>query len=498
MRSPAGKIFSHRVTAFCRDERGIILPYVTIMLVVIIGVAVLAIDGARFMSLQTQLQNGADALALAGAAELDRLPDAETRALNAMNGLLANSTVFGRGVDRNVRISHVEFYSRLPASDVSPIAQGVLASDPTNARFLSVTVAPVSLNTILPAALFGGSSVVSAGASSVAGFDQSVCQIPPLFVCNPYELPGMNYSDASRALQSAEAQRSVRRRLIRLRQYGTSDFPYAAGDYGFLDAATLATGQTGTMDAVASVHPPDCFVLNGVTFREGALDNVREAFNVRFDLYQGSMSGRQGDVDYRPALNVRKGYVGVGGGGSAGGSCSATPADNWPIGSPPNQATGLPIDLQWPFLNGRMGSGLWDFSTYWQANHGSDGRPPPSVNGEPATNSDPPSRYEVYRYEIEHGYVGDHSAGGETGLPGCYGGGSLSDVPDRRVLDAAIINCESLGLRGGPEANVPVAAFGKFFLTLPLQPSQTDLYVEAAGLVEPGDPVDFEMVQLYR
>src|SRR3979411_2656358 len=70
--------------AFWRDTSGIILPYVTLMLVVIIGRAVLALDGARYMSLQTQLQNAADALALAGAAELDRLPDSEDRAARAI------------------------------------------------------------------------------------------------------------------------------------------------------------------------------------------------------------------------------------------------------------------------------------------------------------------------------------------------------------------------------------------------------------------------------
>ena len=69
--------------AFWDDTTGVILPYVTIMLLVIVGLSVLALDGARLMSLQTQLQNGADALALAGAAELDRLPDAETRARTA-------------------------------------------------------------------------------------------------------------------------------------------------------------------------------------------------------------------------------------------------------------------------------------------------------------------------------------------------------------------------------------------------------------------------------
>ena len=56
-------------TTFWKDQTGLILPYVTIMLVVIIGISVLALDGARYMSLQSQLQAGVDALALAGAAE---------------------------------------------------------------------------------------------------------------------------------------------------------------------------------------------------------------------------------------------------------------------------------------------------------------------------------------------------------------------------------------------------------------------------------------------
>jgi Flp pilus assembly protein TadG len=75
------------VRAFWGDTDGVILPYVTMMLVVIVGVSVLALDGSRYMSLQTQLQNGADALALAGAAELDRTPTAIERATHAINRL---------------------------------------------------------------------------------------------------------------------------------------------------------------------------------------------------------------------------------------------------------------------------------------------------------------------------------------------------------------------------------------------------------------------------
>src|SRR5438046_6097403 len=95
------------VKALWGDTAGVILPYVTLMLVVIIGVSVLALDGSRYMSLQTQLQNGADALALAGAAELDRTPTAIERATRAINRLTTNSSLFGSESDRNVRVARI-------------------------------------------------------------------------------------------------------------------------------------------------------------------------------------------------------------------------------------------------------------------------------------------------------------------------------------------------------------------------------------------------------
>jgi Putative Flp pilus-assembly TadE/G-like len=495
---PSGKSIIHCVKSFSDDTRGVILPYVTIMLVVIIGVSLLALDGARYMSLQTQLQNGADALALAGAAELDRLPDSEARAVDAINRLIINSTLFGSEGDRNVQVSNIAFYSQLPATDSSPISTGTLASGPLSARFVSVTARPVTLRTIFPAALFGGPNTVTTGASAVAGFDQVVCQVTPIYVCNPFEKPGMAYEQATEALQFAANDPTSQRRLIRLREYPGGDVQYIAGDYGFLISPTIGSDVAAVIKATAIARAPACFLQRGVNFRPGFLVSAREAFNVRFDIYEGNLSGYQGDIGYRPAENVRKGYVGGGSGGAAGNFCSAQPATNWPIGSPPNQATGLPLDRTWPYLDGRMGSGDWDFSTYWQVNHGADGRPSPTINGVLASNANSPSRYAVYRYEIEQGYVADRSPGGESGAPACYSGGGLSATPDRRILYAAIVNCQSLSLAGEGLANVPVAAFGKLFLTLPLARSQTDLFVEMVGLVKPGDGVNFDMVQLYR
>src|SRR5499427_2273153 len=479
--------------AFWNDTSGVILPYVTIMLVVIVGLSVLALDGARLMSLQTQLQNGADALALAGAAELDRLPDAETRARTAIERLLTNSTLFGSRASRTIAVSNIKFYSHLPASDASPMSAGKFATGPRNARFVSVTVRPVTLPILLPAAFFGGANTVTTAASAVAGFDQVVCGVTPLYVCNPYETPGMTYDQATEALQHAAANPSDQGRLMRLRQYD-GNAPYAAEDYGFLSSPTLGSDEMSLIDSIAVVRPAACFLQRGVNFRPGLVRSVREGFNVRFDIYEGAMSANYNDSNYRPAQNVRKGYV-LASGGENQNACAARRGANWPIGSPPNQVTGLPLDRTWP--SDSMGEGNWDFETYWRVNHG-DSEPPPTLTGGAASNADVPSRYRVYRYEIEEGHVADVSVGGESGAPACYSGDYLSGTPDRRIFHAAIVNCQSLQLEGEAQFNVPVAAFGKFFLTLPLERSQTDLYVEMVGLVRPGDGVSFDVVQLYR
>jgi Flp pilus assembly protein TadG len=474
--------------ALWEDTSGVILPYVTIMLVVIVGLSVLALDGARLMSLQTQLQNGADALALAGAAELDRLPDSETRARTAIERLLTNSTLFGSAASRTITVSKIEFYSRLPASDASPMSAGARATRPGDARFVSVTVRPVTLPTILPAAFFGGAKTITAAASAVAGFDQVVCGVTPIYVCNPYETPGMTYDQATEALQHATANPADQGRLIRLRQYD-GNAPYAATDYGFLTSPTLGSDEASLIDSVAVVRPPACFLQRGVNFRPGVVQSVREGFNVRFDIYEGSMSDKYDDSNYRPAQNARKRYV-VASGDTNQNACPTRRGANWTIGSPL-------LDRTWSHF-GRIGEGNWDFDTYWQVNHPIDAGPRAMLDGGPAGNTDVPSRYRVYRYEIEQGLVGDVSPGGESGAPACYKGGDLSAVPDRRILHAAVINCQNMGSADEPHSNVPVAAFGKFFLTLPLGPAQTDLYVEMVGLVRPGDGVSFDVVQLYR
>ena len=71
----------NRLRAFVADERGSVLPIVGLCMLVILGVAALAIDLGYQQALQSQLGATADAAALAAAAELPNTAQAKEAAL---------------------------------------------------------------------------------------------------------------------------------------------------------------------------------------------------------------------------------------------------------------------------------------------------------------------------------------------------------------------------------------------------------------------------------
>src|SRR5271154_151673 len=101
------------------DTNGLMAPYVAVMLPVLVGFALLALDASRRMSLQTQMQAAADSLALAGARELNKQPGAESRAISAMANAHAatksSNTLFGSGSSPTLDYTFV-FYSGLSAA----------------------------------------------------------------------------------------------------------------------------------------------------------------------------------------------------------------------------------------------------------------------------------------------------------------------------------------------------------------------------------------------
>lgn len=465
---------------FSANSNGAIAVYVALSLPVFFGGALLAVDASRFFNLQTLLQKGADALALAAAAELDRKPTAIIRANAAIENLVSNDHQFSNAGIAEVTPQSVRFLRELPGNDASAIDAGMVTSDPTEARFVEVTVTTQTLNALFPASLLGGSNTATATARAVAGFNAAVCQFTPIFMCNPFEGTGISIFDAI-------ANPEIRRRQIVLRKKGGESAQYSSGNYGFLQPPGGEHGADAIREMMAMTRPPACFLQNGVSLRPGFIASADQGLNVRFDIYDGPLNSKKSNPEFRPAKNVRKGY------GYAGNACQAAP-------EAPNQ--GLPDDTcmatdSCPYMNGRMGDGNWDIDGYKLANN---------LGGLPFSNANPASRYEVYRYEIDNNMLNTASNGGEVGTPQCYSGGNLNDDPDRRILNIAVVNCiqqnvadDNSGNSGPP---VPVAAFAKMFLTRPVDngPDQ-DIYAELVGVVEPGstsNDVARDIVQLYR
>lgn len=501
--------------ALWADTDGVMLPYVTIMLTVFVGTGVLALDGARYMSLQSQLQKGADALAIAGAAELDRLPDSTTRAAAAINNLITNSSLMGTGAAANVTVSSVRFLSVLPESDATPITAvlctpGACTLDNSvAARFVEVTVTPTTISTILPAAFFGGTTSVTARASAVAGHDGVNCGLTPMFICNPYEQVGDTYAQATERLQQASVSAAIRRTLLRFSDGSTNAGTWGPGDFGYLvpetgalstDSCFPAAGH-GIGPAMAAARPLICVRQNGVDLQPGNATAALNGLNTRFGLYPSSMDSTCMST-YPPDVNVRKGYLPAKGGPSAEQWCRGDPDGTVSGGSPtwPDGVNGKTLGVDPCFKTdtcspANMGSPTWDCQTYWTASHPAGNAPPPGC-----TNAATISRYEVYQYEIASNFHSDaQTVTGETGMPQCSPGTAQAN---RRILNVAIVNCMSSPVTIQSNAtNVPVAAFGRFFLTVPVPTAGTNKpYGEFLGLVERGSGTSSsnDQVQLYR
>lgn len=480
---------------FLKAEDGIALVYFAVALPVLVGVSVLVIDIGRGNNLHLDLQNAADALAVAAAAELDRGPKARVRADRAIETLVDNQARFGNAgpiiVDElpggGGSGELVRFYLKtIPADDDTDLGDwiasnpGEIATTDAEAVFVAVFIQPVTYSLLFPIN-FLGQNEVPIGAEAVAGFDQVICGVAPMFICNPYETaPGV-----SPDLATAIAPVSERRKLIEMKQKGHAS-AYAPGNFGYLSSPEGNTGANQLRQIFARVNPEACF-SNLVDLRPGQVSSVRTGINVRFDMYKGHFSGGgqgayKNDPEFRPARTVRKSYD------YNGNSCNADLVDP----PEPDNFMALPRDdcfLADPQtcteMGGRRGTGMWDVEQYWQTNFLTT-----APNG--WTNADPPTRYAAYRYEVDNGLTTVRSDGGdgpgpkgEVGAPQCYGGGTLNDDPDRRLIFAAIINClEHQDEMNGSAENIPVVDFASFFLTEPVEAGGPDEDVVRAEIVD--------------
>ena len=205
-----------------RDARGAVAVYVAIVAPVLFGVGALALDVGRLITLHTELQAAADAAAIAGARELTRLPGSIEKAKEAAAQAVENIQTFSTdgggkvvvvntqdcaklGVNPPLGAACIRFLATLPADDDAPIDgtlydeddpvnSGNVATGDEDARFIDVHIGARDISNILFRLLvaFGQGLVATSttSATAVAGQDQVICNLPPMFICNPTEPTG--------------------------------------------------------------------------------------------------------------------------------------------------------------------------------------------------------------------------------------------------------------------------------------------------------------------
>lgn len=499
------------VRSLLNDASGAIAALYALVIFVLVAMAGVAWDYTRMTALDTELQNAADQAALAAATQLDGQEDAIDRATQAASNLVNNISVMandGDGVD--LVVQSLVFYKGYDQAEDSFDA---VTTDDADARVVTVTIAPRQaffVMTPVIALTRPGSGDIIAEASAALG--SAICNTPPVMICNPREDDGEDF-DASDFIGHGM-------RLI-------SDDSGAPGNFGF-----LANGLgTGTSNLAASLghdsQPGNCVAATGVTTEPGLKDVVFNAINTRFDLdINGENTCPDGAENCSAAAVVRKDLVKdttdnkkCGNNGNGSWQQAAVGARYLPylddgltederrlsVADRANvRVMGLPRDLchAWDEDGdcssaatdqyGIIGSGNWDRAAYFAANF-------PTVDWEDTAGlGSDVTRYEAYLWEAARAlsaaetYQSDGSRTA-TAVPICRASGDLS----RRLITAAIINCDDEGVAGRKE-NVEVDEWVELFLVEPsierrvAGPSSdkltdaNDVYVEIVRTVDVG------------
>ena len=431
------------------DSSGSVAIYVMLVSTILIGAGALAIDVGRLGSVRAQMQNAADAAALAGAMELDGTTDAIARATAIATNAATNKSLFQSVAGTpEIVVQSVVFYSEYDTS-TSPVTSTVTTDD-LDAWFIQVTVVPRQINLLLEPAIAAGTGGTATGtitvnAMAVATLDVIICNAPPLMMCDPME----NTPPIDLTLESNAGRQMVIKG-------GPGGVPSAPGQFGLL-CPTAGCGANNVKDALADPDPDSCLDAEVTTQPGVATVSVINAVNTRFA--DGTIK------PYYSAPNV--------------------------INMP--QATD--INTTDTFFNND-----WDRTTYWTG--------PPHYNASVPTALTNATRYQTYLYELGEDFESSTgtSGGGFTYYPPDGSGTlisppgtdiavslSMSDRhdqdldgeptaaqsnpvtdPERRIVKAVLLPCIALGVAGNGTYDSHGKVVELFITELMAPPSDPD------------------------
>lgn len=502
----------HALLTGRRQQRGAVMIMFGASIFVLFGFMALAIDLGRTYVVRTELQNAADAAALAGAKELNQTAAGVANAVNFAIAMAAqNSFKFSTPV--TITIANLSVGSC--PDDGCMVAANIVTTNAlaANKTFLKVNISSGSLATFfarVPTTSDGtGTASTSTYGRAVAG--RFVNDVTPIGVCaiEPNTKGGIRTSTAGNELTEFGFRRGIAYDLMQLGPLGASSTPYLLNPVDVYpgppcdnnhSSASYARDFICTGSSAVIVSAPS-FAFGSTGMSWGP---VRDALNSRFDDFGGGANACD-PTSAPPDVNIKAYTVPTGGGAGPAGN----PRDWTQPGAdalPPNGVQSIVIDpaTNKPFPNPTINQygALWSYSRAVMA----VGSSPNATAGTTFTLNDWSALYA--------GNTADQTASGYPGSPAIppfptgtlaapynTSSGKYFTAPsisrpgkrDRRVLNVAIVNCPASS-GNNCSSTISIIGVGKFFMQRPaVNPSS--IHAEFDGLVDPIPPFE---IRLYK
>lgn len=434
-------------------------------LLVLFGFMALVFDLGRTYVVRTELQNAADAAALAGAKDLNRKATGVSKAIATVAAIgLQNKTTFTFNSDASINItpSMISVGSCPGDNCMVPISSVTSDDAAADKTFIKVDIPSDGLTTFF-AGIFGTSTTQTYG-RAVAGY--YLTDVTPIGICAIDTVRGgTRTAGALVELTEFGFRRGVSYNIMELGPLAGSGQPYLLNPvdkWGGPSCDPSHSSATYTAPFVCSGSSATVGTVPGYVFGNTGISAgpIEVALNSRFNLNACA-----------PQDTNVKAYA------------FGTPGDGYPASwmepDPSRQsiktdsATNKPVTTP-SFADYGV---LWTYSRAVQA----VAPTPPASGPYTAGDSFTPDKWtDLYGGSQVGNYptapYTPYSAGGNYATP-------TSGIRDRRVLNIAIVNCsESTGT--GCNSTIKVEAIGKFFMQVKADLPKS-INAEFAGLVEP-------------
>lgn len=476
-----------------QKQKGAVAIIVALCSIVLFAFMGIALDLARTYNAKAELQNAADAAALAGAKELNQTKAGVTAAINkAIEMAKQHDYAYTKPVSNSSGSNLTLKIGECP-NDSCMVLANTVTSDALAAgkTFLKVETGLRSLNTYFMRIAGAAFDTTETFGMAVAG--RFVNNVAPIGVC-AVDPTNMSFTSPAGELVEFGFRRGVAYNIPELNPLGAQGTPYLLNPVDSPPAGCQPSHSSANFtapficsgrSAIVTATPAEVYVNTG-----GSYGKIEQALNSRFDDFGG---GSPCDIGSAPPDANIKEYKCTGAPGTNPGCVNnpvaGSPKD-WMEPDPARETVKIEpvVDTDGVTRNKPNPSSFSDYGVLWTYNQAKKA----DVSASPFSTGDWGALYGA-----------GNATSYPTPSPYAQESGSFFSAPShvgtrsRRVLNVAIIDCRTLGGGGLSCAKIDVLGVGKFFMLQRADLTGTPKRIETefAGLIE---PVPTSEIKLYR